>query len=142
MNIRHPQSGVVLLEALLGILIFTIGVVGLVGMQASAMKMTADSKYRSEAAMFADRLVNQMQSDNTANLSMDYAGSGGSGGTKYVAWVNEVTASGTGLPGAAITANLPVVAVTAATGTVTITIRWQSPGETAAHQLVALAVVL
>lgn len=142
MNIRHPQSGVVLLEALLGILIFTIGVVGLVGMQASAMKMTADSKYRSEAAMFADRLVNQMQSDNTANLSTDYAGSGGSGGAKYVAWVNEVTASGTGLPGAATTANLPVVAIAAATGTVTITVRWQSPGETAAHQLVTLAVVI
>lgn len=140
MNIRRLQRGAVMLEALLGILIFTIGIIGLVGMQASAMKMTADSKYRSEAAMFADQLVNQMQSDNIANLAADYAGGAGAGGPKYMAWVSEVTAAGTGLPGSAIPGNEPVVAVAA--NTVTITIRWQAPGETAAHQLITLAVVI
>lgn len=140
MNRRRPQSGAVMLEALLGILIFTIGIIGLVGMQASAMKMAADSKYRSEAAMFADQLINQMQSDNIANLAADYAGAAGSGGPKYAAWVNDVTASGTGLPGASLAANLPVVTVV--NNTVTITIRWQAPGETAAHRLVTLAVVI
>ena len=38
---RKPQSGVMLLEALIAILIFSLGVLGIVGMQASAIKAHA-----------------------------------------------------------------------------------------------------
>ena len=36
-NVRKSQSGIMLLEALIAILIFSMGVLGLVGMQAAAV---------------------------------------------------------------------------------------------------------
>lgn len=133
-----------LLEALLGILIFTIGIIGLMGMQTAATRATADLKYRSEASLYAEQLINQMWADNHATLAANYA----TGGTKYTDWKNQITAAGTGLPGSG-GANAPTVAVvqgtTGALGgaivaptptVVTITIRWQGPGDAAAHRYV------
>lgn len=128
------QSGVMLLEALIGLLIFAIGVLGLIGMQAAATKATGDAKYRAEATMFADQLIGQMSADNIGALAADY----GSGGAKYTAWAAAVTAAGTGLPGAGATGNKPSVTVDAS-NTVTITIKWQLPGEDFAHQYVTVA---
>lgn len=139
---RQSQSGAMLLEALIGLMIFAIGVLGLIGMQATAMKVTADSKYRAEATMYADQLINQMWADDRTNatLSANYAGEGGSGGPKYNDWYAGLAAAGTGLPGAAISGNEPIVAIDA-TNAVTITIRWQAPGEVAAHNYVTVATV-
>lgn len=139
---RQSQSGAMLLEALIGLMIFAIGVLGLIGMQATAIKVTADSKYRGEATMYADQLINQMWADDRTNATLvaNYAGEGGAGGPKYSDWYAGLSAAGTGLPGADISGNEPVVAIDA-TNTVTITIRWQAPGETAAHNYVTVATV-
>lgn len=139
---RHRQQGVMLLETLIALLIFALGVLGLVGMQATAMKVTSDSKYRAEAMMHADRLVNQMWADDrsNANLTASYAGSSGAGGQKYMNWLAEIAATGTGLPGADTDGNQPSVAIDAS-NTVTVTIRWQAPGEPAAHKYVTIATV-
>lgn len=59
------QNGVILIEALIGILIFSIGILALIGMQAAAMKNTADAKYRSEAAFLANQIIGQIWSDRT-----------------------------------------------------------------------------
>lgn len=131
-----------LLEALIGLLIFAIGVLGLIGMQAVAMKVTADSKYRAEAIMYADQLISQMWADDRANavMSANYAGDGGSGGPKYNEWYATLSAAGTGLPGASLAGNEPSVQI-AADNTVTVTIRWQAPGEQASHNLVSVATI-
>ena len=44
-----------LIEALIGILIFSIGILALIGMQAAAIRNTADARYRSEASFLANR---------------------------------------------------------------------------------------
>lgn len=139
---KSPQRGIMLIEALVGLLIFAIGVLGMIGMQATAIKITADSKYRAEATMFADQLINQMWADNRTNVTLvgNYAGSGGSGGAKYSAWANEISGAGSGLPGVTLSGNQPSVTIDA-NNNVTITIRWQSPGEEAAHTYVAIATV-
>ena len=62
------QNGVILIEALIGILIFSIGILALIGMQAAAMKNTTDAKYRSEAAFLANQIIGQMWVDR-ANLA-------------------------------------------------------------------------
>jgi type IV pilus assembly protein PilV len=46
---KTHQQGIVLLEALIAILIFSIGILGAVGLQATMIKGTAESKYRAEA---------------------------------------------------------------------------------------------
>ena len=65
MRTSKSQGGVILIEALIGILIFSIGILALIGMQAAAMKNTTDAKYRSEAAFLANQIIGQMWVDRT-----------------------------------------------------------------------------
>jgi len=57
------QGGVVLIEALLGILIFSIGILALIGMQSVAVKNTVDARYRTEAAYLATQMTSQIRLD-------------------------------------------------------------------------------
>lgn len=54
------QSGMMLLEALIGILIFTIGILALIAMQARAVSTLADAQYRVEAIALSNRLLSQI----------------------------------------------------------------------------------
>jgi type IV pilus assembly protein PilV len=56
----HKQSGVFLLEALIGILIFAIGILAMIAMQAKAIAVQSDSQYRIEAAHLADRMLGEI----------------------------------------------------------------------------------
>lgn len=60
---KSAQQGVVLLEALVAILIFSMGVLALVGLQAAMIKNTSDAKYRSEASFIAQQWIGMMWSD-------------------------------------------------------------------------------
>lgn len=64
----HRQGGAYLLEALIGILIFALGVLGIVGLQAASLHTTADSQLRAEAVFAANQLIGQMWTDDEANL--------------------------------------------------------------------------
>jgi type IV pilus assembly protein PilV len=66
---RQRQTGAYLLEALIGILIFSLGVLGIVGLQAASLRATSDSALRAEAVFAANQLVGQMWTDNETNLS-------------------------------------------------------------------------
>lgn len=57
---HSSQSGVMLLEALIAILIFSFGVLGIVGMQATAINTVQDAKFRSDAALLANELIGEM----------------------------------------------------------------------------------
>lgn len=61
--VKRPQEGVMLIEALIAILIFSIGVLAIVGLQATMIKNTADAKYRSEASYIAQARIGQMWAD-------------------------------------------------------------------------------
>lgn len=67
MNARIPrhnaQQGVVLLEALIAILIFSMGVLALVGLQAAMIKNTSDAKFRAEASYIAQQRLGLMWAD-------------------------------------------------------------------------------
>ena len=57
-----------MLEALVAVLIFSMGVLALVGLQAAMIKNTSDSKFRSEASFIAQQRIGMMWADpvNTA----------------------------------------------------------------------------
>jgi type IV pilus assembly protein PilV len=57
---KSAQQGVVLLEAMIAILLFSVGVLAIVGLQAAMIKNTADSKYRAEASYIAQKRVGEM----------------------------------------------------------------------------------
>ena len=50
------QRGVMLLEAMIGVLLFSIGIIGIMGLQAKALATVSDTKYRSEAAFLTEIL--------------------------------------------------------------------------------------
>jgi type IV pilus assembly protein PilV len=128
------QSGVVLLESLIAILVFSLGILGIVGMQATAVKQVTDARYRIEASLLADQLLGTMRvSDRNAAALQSRFTTGGAG---YAEWLSNVS---TTLPG--IDTYPPSVAVNA-NGIVTVTVRWRAPNEEAsagAHQYVAIA---
>lgn len=49
------QRGAVLLEAMIAVVIFSMGILALVGLQAAMVKNTSDAKYRAEASFIAQQ---------------------------------------------------------------------------------------
>ena len=62
-NPARSQQGVVLIETMVAILIFSVGVLAIVGLQAAMVKNIAESKFRSEASYIAQSRVGQIWAD-------------------------------------------------------------------------------
>lgn len=73
--LRRQQDGIALIEALIAIFLFSLGILALVGLQATMSKNVTQAKLRSEASFLANQLIGQMWVDQ-ANLS-NYAMTGG-----------------------------------------------------------------
>ncbi len=128
---RKNQSGVMLLESLIAILIFSVGILGIVGMQASTIKASRDAKFRADAGLLANELIGQMWVGNRDGATLQ--GNFQTGGAIYAPWAARVAAA---LPGAGATAFPPLVTVTPGvvgppqtSSTVTVAVRWQAPNE-------------
>jgi type IV pilus assembly protein PilV len=123
---RARMQGVMLLEALIGILIFSVGILGLIGLLSASIKNTTEARYRGEAAYLANQIVGRMWTDRT-NLAAYALATGTacntSSGAALQLWLCQVE---TTLPGITAGANRPTITV--ATDTVTVTLRWQVPG--------------
>ena len=61
------QTGSYLLEALIAILIFSFGVLGLIGLLGSSIRITNDARYRSEAANLANAMIAEMWTMTSAD---------------------------------------------------------------------------
>ena len=124
----HRQGGVMLLEALIAILIFSIGILGIVGLQATAVQQSTDARYRSEAAQLAEQLIGTMWVGNRSptNLQTLYNTCTSTSCTGYQDWSTQVAAQLPGVSDAAGT--LPSVNVDP-DGIVTISIFWRAPTE-------------
>lgn len=57
------QRGMMLIEVLVSILIFSIGVLALVGLQARMTAAQSDAKYRADASYLANEVVGTMWGD-------------------------------------------------------------------------------
>ena len=72
------QSGSYLLEGLIAILIFSFGILGLIGLLGSSIRITNDARYRTEAANLAGAMIADMWTMKAAEMDTQF----GSGGTK------------------------------------------------------------
>ena len=134
-NNALKQRGSVILESLIAILIFSFGVLAIVGLQSASIKNVASAKYRSDASLLANQIIGEMWvADKTSAAALD---TNFNGGAKYATWVLSVQLA---LPGVA-GANMPTIEINNAQQ-VTVTIRWQSPGEAVASQHVAIAQII
>ncbi len=120
------MRGIALIEALVGILIFTIGILGVVGLQAAMLRAQGSAKVRADAAILASEVIGMMWTDagSLANLKTYTTGcNSGSCGD----WVTKLAQA---LPGGTAAFNLDP-----ASGSTTITITWTQPNE-GTHQFI------
>lgn len=143
----HQQTGSMLLEGLVSILLFSIGILAIVGLLASSIKMVGDAKYRSDASLLADQLIGQMWASDRTTTTLQTNFSSAPAGTLYNNWASNVSATLPGVSG--IAANQPTVtfttnALTATPSSIaTITIYWNSPKEPPkAHKHVVIAEII
>jgi type IV pilus assembly protein PilV len=136
------QRGATLLEAMVGILIFSLGILALVGMQALAIKQVTDAKYRADASFFANQIIGELwvkRTDPNFVVNHNYTGTGAPPNSLE----NWVVSIEKGLPGVTAGANRPTVTVVGAPNnwTVTVTVFWQPPAATTPHNHVTIAYI-
>jgi len=143
---KKQQKGFTLLEALIGFLILSIGMLGIASLQAISLKAGQTSVYVSVAVMKAEEILESMRVNSAALASYEGTGSGednGCGGVKQCTglqlaqddifwWKKSLKA---GLPNNAGTTTL--VTVTAPTApsklaTVKVDINWKQRSKTSA----------
>jgi type IV pilus assembly protein PilV len=117
LNIKlvKSQTGSVLLEAMIAILIFSFGILAISGLQGVMIKNTTDAQFRSEASYIAQQQIGKMWA-NPANLG---------------SFVNQTT----------ILTNLPngkLKVTSFLNSRVKIEVSWQAPGQDA-HKYVTTA---
>lgn len=163
------QHGVFLIEALLGILIFSLGILSLVAMQTAAVSAQSDARYRIEAANLADQIVSEIwlnvarptpanaatsqasvilfQHQATGTIASCNFSGAASAAAEVTAWLNIVTGAGTGLPGAtAARQQITVTPVADALGQpayslLNVTVCWQAPIDAAPHRHTVSAMI-
>jgi type IV pilus assembly protein PilV len=106
-----------LLEALIAILIFSIGILSLVGLQAMAVRYSTDAKFRSTAGYIASQRMGDIWVADRSTITSAF---------------EEASATLPDLPNGTRT-----VHVTGDSGTgytATVTVNWKIPGDSATHQ--------
>lgn len=142
------QDGAILLEALIAIVIFAFGLIGLLGIQASAVGLSIDAKYRADAAYLANQAVSMIWLDRTNILNYEHRSNGAVcnpvGATAVSPNIHNAGASGAwtyqvekSLPGATENKQqikiTPVVTATGTTYQVEVGVCWKRPQETTWH---------
>ena len=113
---ERPQRGMTLLEVLVSLLVFSLGILGIVGLQARAIQYSFDAEDRSRAATIANEVVATMWANKTMSLT-----------TAQLAPLQSRAASVAigGLP------NVSIAVTGAASGVATVSITWKSPSKKA-----------
>jgi type IV pilus assembly protein PilV len=125
------QRGSILLEGLIAILIFSLGILSIVALLGASVKNTSNAKYRADASLLANEIIAQMWIGDKSNLSLK-ARYTQTSAAEFLAWQAAVARV---LPATAT--NSLVIGITD-DNVVTVTVRWQVPGESSANQYMAV----
>lgn len=149
MNFRKQQGGMLLVEVLVALLLFVVGILGMVKAMSISQIAQADAQNRSEAANFASVIVQTIRitadSSNAANFKTSLEGfrhlantdsactfSGtASANASITDWVTAVRTGAGHLPGSTAVMQQVLVDTTDTTGhnKVTVTICWKGPND-------------
>lgn len=110
-------AGFVLIDVLVSILLFSLGILALIGLQTAMTRSQTESKVRADASYLASELIGQMWAD--INQFSLYDGTGCAALNRCKEWQTRVASS---LP-----SGNGAVTVDGATGDVTVTISWTMP---------------
>ena len=125
-------QGAFLLEALIGMLVFSIAAAAALALVASAVRAATNADVRGIATALAVSTLARMATDDYATLSDRYDAS--RNGTGYRALVTRARE----LPGVTTSRNLPQLSITdgpsAASRRVALVVSWQLPGDSQPHR--------
>jgi type IV pilus assembly protein PilV len=133
-----------MLEAMVALLVFAIGILGLVAAQSATLKDASSARYRGMAAALASDLVSRMWMSDRQAATLQSSFASGAAGTGYASWLAQVQASG--MPG--VDEHPPEVSFETAAGggstasassRATIKLHWQVPGDAHVHTYTMLA---
>jgi type IV pilus assembly protein PilV len=133
---QKSQQGVMLLEAMVAILIFSIGIVAVMGMQAASIAQVTQAKFRTDASYLANQILGKMWVDMPNVPSYGTVGYSG-----RVAW-DTVVANSLPNGAAAITVAGNPIPASGGGATVTITITWKLPEETNSHKFTTSTLII
>lgn len=139
------QQGFTIIEALMAMLIFAVGLLGIAGLYGTAVRQVTGSEFRTTAAMLANDLIGRMWMSDRSYAALQASYDSTVAGAGYTSWQAAVAKSG--LPGVAdlppiVTFALPVAGggtTPVSSSLVTVTVRWKGPGDETSHSYVALA---
>ncbi|MEJ1168472.1 type IV pilus modification PilV family protein [Variovorax sp. CCNWLW235] len=121
----RAQTGVALLEILVSVLLFSLGLLGLIGLQARAISLSSDAEDRNRAALLANEVVALMWLNKSATVP---AGA-------LASWKTRVASPETGgLPAGDGQVNVDGTAAT-------VVIKWRAPSHDADSQLTTRVVL-
>lgn len=140
--------GFSLLEVLIAIVIFSIGLLGLISMQARAIKQAGDAKLRAEASYLANQIIGQIWADRsnildyihnpTTTAACTFSGAVATS-SNVTNWLGATDKKGTvlgTLPNAAAQ-----IKIETGTNVVTVTLCWRAPQETETHQFTSSGLI-
>jgi type IV pilus assembly protein PilV len=146
-NLFRSQDGLMLIESLMAIAIFSFGILALIGMQAATIKQAGDAKLRADASYLAGQMISRMWVDRS-NLASYAHQTGGTlcaftgtnaSSTEVSKWLGADDKKGT-LLGTLPSASSQIL-VDTGTNRVTVTVCWQSPQETTPRNFTSTALI-
>jgi Tfp pilus assembly protein PilV len=69
MNLRHSQQGSFILEAIISLILFAVGLISLMSLSAQAINQVGQSKARNDASYLVGELLSEMWVSGTVNLT-------------------------------------------------------------------------
>lgn len=124
LRFQRREGGMMMIEVLIAILLFSLGILTMLALQANAVATITDTKFRADATLLADRLIGEMWADSANVAAYAYTG-GGTPPATLTTWVGRVQST---LPGVAAP-NMPSVTINAG-NEVVIDILWKAPSAT------------
>lgn len=118
---RRSQAGVALIEVLVSVLLFSLGILGLIGLQTRAISLSIDAEDRNRAALIANDIATAMWIGRTVAITP------ASGTPPWSDRVKNLEAGGLPEGKVAITSDV-------ATNTADILITWRPPQRADAEQ--------
>lgn len=151
---RQRQNGIVLIEALIALLIFSIGILATIGLQATAISAQSDAQYRIEASNLVDRMIGEINlnvnrssattlqnslaaySHQPSGSNCNFSGSA-STNTMTTNWLTDVAAQ---LPGTSA-ATQQIIVNTGTFNQVSITLCWRNRADFALRRHTVIAYI-
>jgi type IV pilus assembly protein PilV len=135
-----------LIEALIAIVIFSIGILALIGLQAAATGQVTESKMRSDASFIADKVIGDLAAGTTlTNAALrpfegTYSATvlpGGADAAIAAGWQSLLTQN---LPSGSLTLTIPATVNATDPSAVTIVVSWQTPAGTRSFRQTSMLV--